>query len=147
MAAHVADQDGGDCVVQLGREIGHIHPVIRAHLDQNRHAVGVQHRRGHSRKGKSRDQDARAAWQIKRLERQEQRGRTGRHRQRITRAKKLGKFGLQQRDGGTFGGGIAEQIARLQQAVNLDTGGFGDRFCVIDIRGEDLTVGCHVQFS
>ena len=47
----------------------------------------------------------------------------------------LGEFRLQQGDGRTFGGGVAEQIARGQQAVDLGPRGFGDRFGVIDIGG------------
>ncbi len=79
----MADQNGRDGVIQLGGEILHVHAVVRAHLDQNRHAIGMHDGRGHGGKGEGRDQHPCPAWQVQRLQRQEQRRGTARNRQRV----------------------------------------------------------------
>ena len=64
-------------IVELGREIGEVDAEVLAHLDQHRHAVGVDHGRGHGGEGEGGDQDPRAFGQVERLERQKQRRRAG----------------------------------------------------------------------
>jgi hypothetical protein len=75
----------------------------------------------------------RAPGQVERLERQEDRGRTGGDGERVFRAHVVGEFPLQQGHGGIFGRGVAEQVAGFQEAVDLGSGGLGDGFGVIDV--------------
>ena len=142
MSAHMADQHRLR-IVQLGGQIGDIDPVVAAHLDQHGNAIGMDHCRGDGGEGEGGDQDLRALRQIQRLDRNEQGGRTGRHGQRIAAAHQVCEFGFQKGDRRIFLRGVAEQIARAQQPVNLDPRGFRDGFCIVDIRGQGLSVRSH----
>ncbi len=93
----------------------------------------MNHGRRHGREGEGRDQDACAGFQAQRLDRQEQRGRAGGNGQCIFRPHEIGEFLLQQCHGRCVGRGIAEQVARLQHALDLGPRGGGDRFCVVDV--------------
>ncbi len=135
VAAHVADEDGGDTVVELGAEIVKVDAHGLAHLDQNRNAVGMDHRRGDGGEGEGRDQDARALRQVQRLQREEERGRTGRDGKRVAAAEEGREFGFEPGHRGAFGGGVSEQVARLQEPFYFRKGGGGDGFCLIDVGG------------
>ena len=146
VAAHVADQHRL-CFVQLGREIGHIDAVILAHFYQNRHAVGMHDGRGHGGKGKGRDQHLGPAWQVQGFQRQEQGSRTGGHCQRVFRSHQIGEFLFQKRHRRAFGRGVAEEITRGEQPINLCARRFRDGFGVINIGGNGLTVSSHLKLS
>ncbi|OIQ66724.1 hypothetical protein GALL_517050 [mine drainage metagenome] len=64
VAAHVADEDAGDVIVDFRYEISHIHAIIHTDFDQNGCAVGVDHGRGDGGEGEGRDQHTRAARQV-----------------------------------------------------------------------------------
>ena len=64
-------------------------------------------------------------------------------RQRIARAQKGGEFAFQQGNRRVAGRGIPEQIAGGEEPVNLGPGSLGDRFGVVNVGGEGLTVGGH----
>ena len=76
MAAHMADQHRLR-IVQLGCQIGDIDTVVAAHLDKDRNAVCMNYGRGDGGEGEGGDQYLGTLRQIKRLDRNEQRSRTG----------------------------------------------------------------------
>ena len=86
-----------------------------------------------------------AVAQVERAERKEKRRRAGRHRKRVAHPHVFGELRLQPGDRGAFGGGVAEQVARGEQPVDLGPRGFGDRLGVIDVGRADLSVCCHVR--
>ena len=75
VAAHMADDDGLDRVVELGFEIAHVDAIILAYLDQHGLQARMHHRRRHGGKCESGDQHPRAGRQRQRFERQKDRRR------------------------------------------------------------------------
>ncbi|MPL71111.1 hypothetical protein SDC9_16881 [bioreactor metagenome] len=151
VAAHVRDQHRRDAVVELFPEVVEIDAEVLAHLDQNRHAIGMHDRRGHGGEGEGGHQHPRAARQVERLQRQEQRGRAGGDGDGIAGAHEGGEFGLELRYRRILRG-VAEQIARAEEPLDLGAGGLGDGLGVIAIRrgtgrGEIAVTGHEFQLS
>jgi hypothetical protein len=142
VAAHVADDDGGDVVVEFGGEIGDVDAVVLGDFHENRLAIAVHHGRRHGGEGEGRDQHPRAGLQVERAERQEDRGRAGGDGERVFRAHVVGELPLKKGHGGILGRGIPEQVAGTQEAVDFRSGGLGDGFGVIDV-GCNAVIGRH----
>ena len=142
MAAHMADDHRLD-FAQLGLEIFQVHAVIIAHFTQHGAAFRMHDRRRHGGKGKGRDQHLGVPRQAQRLERQEQRGRAGGHRQRVFHPHELCEFRFQQRHRRIFRCGVAEQVSRLQKTVYLGPGLGRDGFGIMHVGG----LYCDVHFA
>ena len=117
--AHMRDDDSLNVLFDLFGEVIEINAVITSNFAQNWLAIGMHDGGGHSSEREAGDQNSRAFRQAKRLERQEKRGRTGRHGQRVFAAHHLGEFGFQQRNGRVFGRGVTEQVTGLHQFLNV----------------------------
>jgi len=151
MAAHVADQHRIGALIELRGEILHVDAEIAAHLHQDGAAIGMDDRRGHGCEGEGGDENARAPRQIEGLQREEQGIRAGGNGEREAAAHHCGEFRFEQAHRAVGRSRVAEQIARLQQPLDLGAGGCGDRLGRVYIRG-GLRMGRgvrarHVRFS